>query len=255
MVLHRNESTLKLIVSDTGKLCTSCCRFADSDCECFNGLLWDSETEYVAGATVRHEDVYYNALIDNDDVEPPGPSPPNPVVWLDISPYGGTDGTPQEYTIAVQGIQLDFPLDVRDPNGTHILTYDPFVPVRLCTYTLTIPAGDGYEEQFFRLTLDISTVEIFILVPNARGLFTGNPAGGDCLVFREFENVLFEPGHGGGWGGTVKQLPGRCAAWEDDIFYEIGACVGHVGEFYKCKVAHINQEPPNITYWKITPDI
>lgn len=245
MALHRNGSTLKLIVSDAGKLCTSCCRFADSDCECFNGNLWDSVTEYIAGETVLHNDIYYNCLVDNQNTEPPN------AVWFDISPYGGTDGTPQHVSITVQGVELETPETVHDPNGTHILTYTPFLPARLCRYIGTIPADPPFVDLFFRINMDISTVEIFILSP-ARAIFTGNPPGGDCLVFREFSNFMQVPGPGG-WGGTAKQLPGAILPWDEDTFYELGDIVGHEGEFYRCKLAHTNQEPPNATFWVVWP--
>lgn len=50
---------------------------------------------------------------------------------------------------------------------------------------------------------------------------------------------------------TISWRPLDCnfTAWDDSTTYLIGDCVAHAGKFYECKLAHTNQEPPNVTYW------
>lgn len=45
------------------------------------------------------------------------------------------------------------------------------------------------------------------------------------------------------------QLSGTPAAWSNATNYVVGDLVSRLGVNYYCKIAHINQQPPNATYW------
>lgn len=252
-----NTSNLVALYKD-GKQCTTCCLFADSDCDCFTGQEWDDATPYVIGDTVLYEGIYYNCRADNTNKIPSS----SPIYWFFITPYGGPGGTPLQISIVVWGITICDGIEfVRDPNGTHILDLDTAVGQYPCRYSKTIPAGDGFEALAMGVNMQIvsGTGGVSISSVGSASLFTNNP-GSNCLLKQVFSNSLTEcrwdppfhplgPPFGIGFNGTVQWRMGECEGWDSGVNYIVGRCVGHESVFYICNQDHTNQEPPNGSYW------
>ncbi len=241
-----DTSNLVALYKD-GLQCETCCLFAPSDCSCFTGSAWDSITAYVIGDTVVHEGIYYNCRTDNTNKVPPS----NPTEWINISPYGGPGGTPTQISITVWGVINCDSESYRDPNGTHILDFTPSGPFT-CRYLKLIPAGDGLEALIFIANLDLGQVGIASL--GSGSLFEEDAPLFPCLLKQIITNRYTEcnfpaPPFNVGYDGTVQWRMGACDPWDSGDNYIVGDCVGHEGTFYICNQDHINQEPPNGSYW------
>lgn len=240
----KDTSTLKALAIG-GKMCRTCCTFAPSDCDCFSGDAWDYSTPYVEGDTVEHDGTYYNCQLANTNIEPP-----TATWWIDISPYGGPGGTPSQISIVVFGVIVYDPSIVRDPNGAHILDYNPGGGSIKCRWSKTIIAEPPLQALFFNVFSLNNFANATIGVPGTYPLFERDAVLVDCLLVQTVTNV-YKVERNPAWGGTLKWRPGVCPAWDSGGYYGIGDCVGHEGEFYNCVAPHRNHEPPNILYWEV----
>lgn len=79
------------------------------------------------------------------------------------------------------------------------------------------------------------------------------------FIYSEDDSYVLEMGNGYirfYTNGGQLLLSGAPAAWNNATNYVAGDLVSRLGVNYYCKVAHINQQPPNATYWHpLTGDI
>jgi hypothetical protein len=83
-----------------------------------------------------------------------------------------------------------------------------------------------------------------------------NVSGAGCIVADALNNELTDcievctaASHIYCKGGTANVSPVDAPEWSIGVTYLVGDLVYWEGAFYKCVLEHINQEPPNATYW------
>jgi hypothetical protein len=232
--------------------------------------VWDAATAFVIGDLTTHSGIRYYCKQGNTNVVPP-----NATYWYampgDIfeipTPYLEADLSMLRFAQSLDVVSivhdLYAPMDLRRyGNVKWAMEAEVFGPpvftisgtatpgaVGTTVYRYKVAAldADTNEESEVSAVIECTGATPTLALPNVLK-WSCTPAPSSFRVFKEFI-----PGNGvfGICGITVPHTD--APAWSAATTYVVGDMVTSVSIRYYCILGHINQIPPNATYWVVVP--